>query len=115
MPSTERGRVVVVTGANEGIGYHLLTSLCDDGYRVVGLDVDGTHLRALQDAHSEQVRFVECDVTDDADVEAAVEEILDEWGRVDVLVNNAAVFEFAPFEEQTVEATQREFDVNFFG
>jgi NAD(P)-dependent dehydrogenase (short-subunit alcohol dehydrogenase family) len=115
MPSTERGRVVVVTGANEGIGYHLLASLLEDGYRVAGLDVDGTHLRTIQDIHPERARFLECDVTDDADVEAAVGAVLDEWGHVDVLVNNAAVFDFAPFEDQTVERTRREFEVNFFG
>lgn len=41
MPSSGRGRVVVLTGANEGIGYKMLTALVDDGYRVAGLDVRG--------------------------------------------------------------------------
>ncbi|MFC6836823.1 SDR family NAD(P)-dependent oxidoreductase [Halomarina ordinaria] len=115
MQSSERGRVVVVTGANEGIGYHLLASLVDDGYRGAGLDVHGEHVEALEEAHPERVRFVECDVTSDDEVAAAVGAVLDEWEQIDVLVNNAAVFTFAPFAETTLADTRREFEVNYFG
>ena len=108
-------RVVVVTGANEGIGYNLLAALLDDGYRVAGLDVEGEKLRPMQDAHPERVHFVECDVTSDGDVEAAIEGVLDRWGEIDVLVNNAAIFNFAAFEDQTIDDTRREFEVNYFG
>ena len=41
--------------------------------------------------------------------------MLDEWGRIDILVNNAAVFNFGPFEDQTLDDTRREFEVNYFG
>jgi NAD(P)-dependent dehydrogenase (short-subunit alcohol dehydrogenase family) len=113
-PDTPR-RVVAITGANEGIGHHVLRTLTTQGYRVAGLDVDGKDLRPLQDDNPDAVRFVECDVTADEDVEAAVEHVLDEWGHIDVLVNNAAVFTFAPFEDQTLDDTRREFEVNYFG
>ena len=115
MASSEGGRVVVVTGANEGIGYHLLTALLEDGYRVAGLDVDGENVRPLAGAYPERVRYYDCDVTADDEVRAAIDGVLDAWGRIDVLVNNAATFEFAPFAEQTLEDTRREFEVNYFG
>ena len=115
MSSPERGRVVVITGANEGIGYHMLASLLERGYRVAGLDVDGGNLRSLEEAHPDRVRFRECDVTEDEAVEAAIEAVLEEWDRIDILVNNAAVFTFAPFAEQTLADTRREFEVNYFG
>ena len=115
MGSSETERVVVVTGANEGIGYGLLTALLEDGYRVAGLDVEGEHVEALRGMYPERVRWFECDVTLDEDVEAAVEGVLDEWGRIDRLVNNAAVFTFAPFADQTIADTRREFEVNYFG
>lgn len=115
MESTGVNRVVVVTGANEGIGYHTLTALLERGYRVAGLDVDGTNLRPLQDANPERVRFYECDVTVDDDVETAIASILDEWGQIDVLLNNAAIFHFAMFEERTLDDTREEFEVNYFG
>jgi len=112
-PST--GRRVVVTGANEGIGYHLLVALLNDGYRVAGLDVDGEQFRPLQERYPDRVRFQQCDVTVDDDVQAAIGEVIDRWGRIDILVNNAAIFEFGPFEEQTLDDTRREFEVNYFG
>ena len=115
MSSSAEGRVVVVTGANEGIGYHMLTALLEDGYRVAGLDINGGQLRSLQEAHPGRVRYVECDVTADDDVRTAIDKVLDQWGQIDVLVNNAAVFNFAPFEDQTLADTKREFEVNYFG
>lgn len=115
MHTTEDARVVVVTGANEGIGYHMLAALVDDGYRVAGLDVDGEHVRSLREEFPAQVRFHECDVTSDEDVEAAIQAVLDEWGRIDILVNNAAILNFGFFENQTLADARRVFEVNFFG
>jgi NAD(P)-dependent dehydrogenase (short-subunit alcohol dehydrogenase family) len=106
---------VVITGANEGIGYHLLTSLIRDGHRVAGLDVDGKHVESLRESHPMRVRFFECDVTRYDDVETTVGEIRDRWGRLDVLVNNASIFNFASFEDQRLTDTRREFEVNYFG
>lgn len=115
MSATADGQVVVITGANEGIGYHMLASLLEDGYRVAGLDIEGEHIESLQQTHPDFVRFIECDVTVDEDVEAAVEDVLETWGQIDILVNNAATFNFAFFDDQTVADTRREFEVNYFG
>lgn len=115
MESSEDGRVVVITGANEGIGYHILTSLVERGYRVAGLDINGDHLQSLQKDHPDRVRFVECDVTSDKDVDDAIEAVLDEWEQIDILVNNAGIFNFDLFEDQTIADTKHEFEVNYFG
>lgn len=115
MSPEAHGRVVVITGANEGIGYHMAVSLLDDGYRVAVLDIEGERIRAMRADYPEQVRFFECDVTNDEDVETAIEAIVTAWERIDVLVNNAGVFNFAPFEDQTLADTKAEFDVNYFG
>ena len=115
MGSSEAGRVVVITGANEGIGHGMAAALLDDGYRVAGFDVDGTNLGSLEATYPGRARFHRCDVTGDDDVERAVDAVRDEWGRIDVLVNNAAVFAFAPFEEASLADTRREFEVNYFG
>ncbi|MFC6785119.1 SDR family NAD(P)-dependent oxidoreductase [Halobaculum halobium] len=115
MDWTKRHRTVVITGANEGIGYHLLTSLVEDGYRVAGLDINGEHIEPLQNSHPELVRFIDCDVTVDEDVETAIGEVVSEWGPIDILVNNAGIFNFDLFEDQTLADTKREFEVNYFG
>lgn len=109
------GLVVVVTGANEGIGYHILRTLLEDGYRVACLDVDGSNVEPLTEEFPDQVAVYECDVTVDDDVTRAVDAVIDEWGHIDILVNNAAVFALGPFEETSIEDTRREFEVNYFG
>lgn len=115
MTQLAAGDVVVVTGANEGIGYHLSRTLIGDGYRVACLDVNRDGLDALAEVAPERVHVTECDVAEDDVVEAAVEGVLDRWGRIDVLVNNAAVFDFGLFADRTLADTRREFEVNFFG
>lgn len=106
---------MIVTGANEGIGLNLARALLEDGWLVACLDVEGSNVRRLEESFPDTVRYYDCDVTSTDEVEAAVEGVLEEWGRIDVLVNNAAVFTFAPFEEQTLEGTREEFEVNYFG
>ena len=115
MQSSEGARVVVITGANEGIGYHILAALIENGYRVVGLDINGDAIESLQEAHPTSVRYYECDVTIDGNVETAIAGIIDEWGRIDILVNNAAILDFGFFEDQTLADTKRVFEVNYFG
>lgn len=106
---------VLLTGANRGIGHQMLTALVGDGYRVAALDVDTENIRAVKDSHPDQVRIYECDVSNSEAVTAVTTDVIDRWGRIDILVNNAAVANFAPFDRQTISDTQREFEVNVFG
>jgi len=58
---------------------------------------------------------VECDVRSEASVRAAVEQVIEQFGRLDVLVNNAAVFESAPLEQISLEAWDKVFETNARG
>ncbi|HEC34284.1 MAG TPA: SDR family NAD(P)-dependent oxidoreductase [Chloroflexi bacterium] len=107
--------VVIITGANNGIGFHMAAALLEERYRVAGFDLSGENLAALQETYPDRLLFWRCDVTDEAQVEAAVEAVVQRWGRIDVLVNNACLAIFKPFEEKTLEETRREFEVNYFG
>lgn len=115
MTASATGRVVVLTGANEGIGHHMAATLAADGYRVAGLDLHVDGLEALREQYPDRVRGYECDVRSDEDVTAAVNAVLEEWGRIDVLVTNAAVLNFGFFEDQTTEDLQEVLDVNLLG
>ncbi|HEY76291.1 MAG TPA: SDR family NAD(P)-dependent oxidoreductase [Thermoflexia bacterium] len=108
-------RVVIITGANSGIGLHLATSLLEEGYRVAGFDLSGENLVGLQRVYPDRLLFCRCDVTDGAQVEAAVRAVVERWGRIDILVNNACLALFKPFEKKSLEETRREFEVNYFG
>lgn len=99
--------VVVITGANAGIGLALARALNSDGFRVACLDLSGQNLLGL--------KFLQCDVTNEVQVEASVAAVLAEWGQIDILVNNACLAIFAPFDSKRLEDTRREFEVNYFG
>lgn len=78
------GRVVVVTGAASGIGRATAARLTSDGFRVAVLDLDDAAANGVELA-------VRADVTDAAEVDRAFAQILDTFGRIDVLVNNAGI------------------------
>jgi NAD(P)-dependent dehydrogenase (short-subunit alcohol dehydrogenase family) len=77
--------VVVVTGGCSGIGLATCTRLAADGFTVAVLDIKPTD---TQDGAALALR---CDVTDESDVEAAMAAVLERFGRIDVLVNNAGI------------------------
>jgi 3-oxoacyl-[acyl-carrier protein] reductase len=88
------GKVGVVTGAGRGIGYAVASVLADAGTQVVLVDVNPQLLEQATATLSEaggKVRSCICDVSDSAQVDRAVQEILGSWGRVDILVNNAGI------------------------
>lgn len=107
--------VVIVTGANNGIGLYMTKTLLDDGYCIAALDISDENLVPLQSTYSEQLLVYICDVTDNVRVKDTVSSIVEKWGQVDVLVNNACIAIFKPFEQKTINETRREFEVNYFG
>ncbi len=115
MSSSSDAEVIVITGANEGIGFHLARALAEDPRRIGILDTNGSNSSVLKDDAVAQIHYYDCDVTDEDDVTTAVNDIIDRWGRIDILVNNAGVARIAPFEDQSMADTRREFEVNFFG
>lgn len=107
--------VVLITGANQGIGLALTRYLLRDGYRVGALDLSTENLLPLTVEHPITLRYFRCDITDPPQVNAAVAALIREWGQIDILVNNAALAVFCPFEQKALQDTRREFEVNYFG
>ncbi len=107
--------IVIVTGANNGIGFYMTQTLLEDGYYVAALDIADENLASLQSTYSERLLVFKCDVTDSAHVKDTFSSIAEKWGQMDVLVNNACLAIFKPFEQKTIEETRREFEVNYFG
>ena len=110
--------VVVVTGANSGIGRATAIHLATNGYTVFGTvrsESKATKLNAMAADAGAEVKLVELDVADDESVAQGFERILDEAGRVDVLVNNAGIGGNGVVEEATPADYIDVFNVNVCG
>src|SRR4051812_11057797 len=101
--------VAIVTGAAGGIGKASAQALARAGYRVFGTS------RRESPAPAPGITMVVCDVTDDDSVKRAIETVVAQTGRVDVLVNNAGRGLIGGAEESSASQAQDLFDVNVFG
>ena len=115
MTTSNDEMVIVLTGANKGIGYHMLTTLVEDNHRIAALDITGDNVRDVRDDYPSQVRYYKCDVASTEDVNTTVSKIIDQWSRIDILINNAGVARISSFQERSPADTRHEFEVNFFG
>ncbi len=103
----ENERVIIITGANNGIGLSMAKALEKMGDHVACFDLTGDNLNGMN--------YYRTDVTDPDLVNKSVSSVLSEWGRIDILVNNACIAIFSPFECKSIEDTRREFEVNYYG
>lgn len=110
--------VAVVTGANSGIGRAVAIHLAAQGQTVYGTvrSVDkAVKLNGMVAEAGVEVHLVELDVADDASVAAGLARVLDDAGRVDVLVNNAGVGGNGVVEETTIATYAEVMNVNLYG
>lgn len=103
-----KNKVVLITGASSGIGRACAVYLAQQGYCVYG-----TSRRPVQDGLP--FAMLQMDVTDDASVQRAVQTVLEQQGRIDVVVNNAGIGYGGAVEDTSIEEAQATFETNFFG
>ena len=107
------GRVAIVTGAAGGIGSAVARRLHGEGASVVL--ADRTAPEALAAELGARAIGIPCDVGDEAAVEACAHEAMREFGRIDVIVNNAAIMTFTPLAECTADEWLAVLRVNLLG
>lgn len=105
--------VVVVTGANRGIGLSMVGALLRQGFRVGALDNSRENLLVLQERYPNLLPL-RADITLREETEAVLDAIVRKWGRIDVLVNIACLAPTRRLELPPQEETRREFEVNVF-
>ncbi|MEM9250588.1 MAG: L-iditol 2-dehydrogenase [Pseudomonadota bacterium] len=107
------GKTAFITGAARGIGRAFAEAYLEEGARVAIGDIDIA--RARNTAEEIGASAVPLDVTDPASIDAAVAQCVAEFGGIDILINNAAVFSAAPIVEIERADYQRLFDINVSG
>jgi NAD(P)-dependent dehydrogenase (short-subunit alcohol dehydrogenase family) len=85
------GKVAVITGGVSGIGLGTVELFVAEGARVVAADIQDEKGRMLEQRFGDKLRYVRCDVTQDADIAAAVGVAASEFGGLDILFNNAGI------------------------
>jgi NAD(P)-dependent dehydrogenase (short-subunit alcohol dehydrogenase family) len=109
------GKSAIITGAARGIGKAFAKAYALEGATVAiaDLNVEGAEKAARE--IGDAAYAVRLDVTDQDSIDAAVKTVEDRCGGIDILINNAALFDLAPISEITRESYHRLFEVNFSG
>jgi NAD(P)-dependent dehydrogenase (short-subunit alcohol dehydrogenase family) len=108
------GRSALITGAARGIGAAFARAYAEEGATVAIGDIDLARAEATA-AEIEGAYAVRLDVTDQGSIEAGVAAVVERAGRLDILINNAAVFDLAPIVEITRESYETLFSINVAG
>lgn len=109
------GRVAIVTGGANGQGAAMARLFVAEGARVVVGDIDDTAGAALAKELGESALFLNLDIASRSDWEHVMESCLSKFGRLDILVNNAAIYDWLSFEDTTDEDFERFWRVNQLG
>jgi len=109
--------VGIVTGAALGIGREIALELAREGASVAVVDISDARSGVVKEIEALGANglAIKCDVSQKPQVDAAVREVIDRFGRVDVLVNNAGIFPSKPFAEMTEADFDRVMDINVKG
>jgi pyridoxal 4-dehydrogenase len=110
-----KDRVAIVTGGAQGIGKAIADKLSEEGASVVIADINEEGAKAAAEALAGEGLGIRTDVSDASDVQAMVDATLERFGRLDVLVNNAAIVPFVPWDEVDLEHWRKIMSVNLDG
>jgi len=112
-------RIALITGANKGIGFEVARQLAQKGIQVLlGSRDEIRGKKAVEQLKSENlpVSLIQIDVTDQSTIDAAVTEVNNRYGYLDILINNSGIYVKEPHPSQlTLDIIRDNFNVNFFG
>jgi len=112
-----RDKVVLITGGSRGLGLVLARQICAVGGKVALIARDAEELgRAKADLarRGGAVLTVQCDLLDSEQIRSAVRQIIDHFGKIDILINSAGIIEVGPLEHMTREDFERAMQLHFW-
>ena len=113
-------KVVLVTGSSRGIGKATIIEFASKGYNVVinyiNNNYDALELQKyVEEKYNIKALAIKCDVSNEQEVKEMIKQIINEFGKIDVLVNNAGIVYDRSFEEITIEEFEKTLKVNVIG
>jgi NAD(P)-dependent dehydrogenase (short-subunit alcohol dehydrogenase family) len=111
-------RVVVITGGSRGLGLVMAHKLAEEGAFLALLARDPAELERAEEQlapYETELFAIPCDVSRQEEVEAAIERVIECYGRLDVLINNAGVIQVGPFDHMTVKDFEEAMAVHLWG
>lgn len=108
-------KIAIVTGAGQGIGRAIAEKLAEEGATVVVTDIDESSATSVAEAIGDDSVGIRADVTDPESVQGMVAEVVERFGRVDVLVNNAGWDKAGPFVDSDRADWDRVIQINLYG
>lgn len=106
---------VLITGANEGIGYYMATALLEQGNHVTVLDISIVQLERLKEQYPQSLLPIVCDVRSAESVEKAVQASIAAYDSIDIAVHNACRCTFETMEQTDYATYEDVFNVNYYG
>jgi NAD(P)-dependent dehydrogenase (short-subunit alcohol dehydrogenase family) len=111
-------KVALVTGSSSGIGFETALLLSKSGFHTYASMRNlekSKNITEIVNTENLPLRVIQLDVNDDISVKNAINKIIAENGRIDVIINNAAYGLFSPIEDITLDQVKEQFETNFFG
>lgn len=115
IPTRLKDKVALITGAARGIGLGFAEAYVREGAKVIIADINIERAEEAARSLGNAVKAVKLDVTNLADIEKVVADIDREYGGIDILINNAAIFDMAPINAITEESYEKVLGINLKG
>lgn len=109
------GRVAVVTGGGGGIGEAYCDRFVEEGGKVAVVDIGREQGTAVAERLGDDALFVNCDISNEDSVDRCRDAVLEHFGTVDILVNNAAIYGELDLSDNSVDYLRKVYDVNVIG
>ena len=116
-PFSYRDKVALITGGSRGLGLEIAQQICAQGAKVALIARDPEELARAEtelDRLATEVLTIQCDLLESAQIQSAVQQTLQRFGRIDILINNAGIIEVGPLQNMTREDFERAMRLHFW-
>ena len=108
-------RVILIVGANRGIGYYMVKRLLELGNFISVLDIEMDNLKELRENYPDKFISIIADAAKDEDIKNGVFETIKQFGKIDIAIHNACLCTFESESNSNYELYSKVMNINFFG